>query len=405
MTEHIFLADKPISENNKVDSIFLVLVLLLWGLGLYTQFICTQEKAISLHFSSKYYFFYRQVIFSALGLVVFALVSLVPMKFIRKSVFFASLICLVLCFVTIFLGDKHKGATRWLSFGGFSFQPSEFAKFFLVLYLSHLFVKHSKEYELNNKECLFPLLVLFAFALTVFAQKDFSTGVFILIVGIAMFVICGANILYLTPFLVFVIPATVLLVASEDYRLNRVLAFFHPEDFESTYAYQVIKSQNAIKAGGFWGTGMGTGMNLVPSIPEVQTDYIFAGFANSMGLLGVTVYIFILILFAWRGFKISFNCPNKFASYASFGLVFTIVLQSLTNIAVVSGAAPTTGIPLPFFSAGGSSLISTFLMCGFVLNASHCKADDEDSEYKNEFNTYNAEEVFESFNGVRVEYE
>ncbi len=405
----VFLADRPVSESGKIDVVFLMLFFLLWGLGLYTQFICTQEKAMSF-MSSKYYFFNRQLIFSAVGFVAMAAVSLVPMKIIRKAVPLCALLIFALCVVTIIFADPttQNGAARWLQVGGVSIQASEFVKFFLVLYLAHLFVKHHKEYEENNKEFAAPLFALFAFVMVIFLQRDFSTSILVLTVGIAMFVACGVKVLFLVPFLLFLIPAGIFMILSEEYRIKRLLSFMHPELYSTNEAFQFLSSQNAIRAGGFWGTGTGSGMNLVPRIPEIQSDYIFAGFANSMGLLGVTIYILILILFSLRGFKIAFNCPNKFASYSSFGLVFAILIQSLLNIAVVSGSVPTTGIPLPFFSAGGSSLVSVMMSCGFVLNASQCKADNEDNEENNfvsNENEFNSEEIVESFNGVSVEYE
>lgn len=119
-----------------------------------------------------------------------------------------------------------------------------------------------------------------------------------------------------------------------------------------------------------------------------------------MGLMGVTLYFILLVFFTYRGTRVSFNCPNKFASFASFGCIFSIFFQSLVNVAVVCGVLPSTGIPLPFFSSGGSSLIFTLCMCGFVINASHCVSDNEEAKYSEK-----TDEKIESFEGVIVEYE
>ena len=129
----------------------------------------------------------------------------------------------------------------------------------------------------------------------------------------------------------------------------------------------------AISAGGFWGNGIGTGLVRINSIPEIQADYIFAGWTEAMGLFGVIVYLFLLGFFSYRGYRTAMLCPKRFDAYTAFGCVTIILLQSLINCAVVCGLFPTTGIPLPFFSLGGSSIIVTLAMSGILLNASRCE--------------------------------
>ena len=396
MSDYVFLPESPLTNYHKSDWLFIISVVLLWGLGLFSIYVFTTEKALNL-FNNKYYFLIAQLKYSAVGLVFFLFTALIPIKVIRKFIFPVAILCLVFCIAACF-GKNVKGSHRWLFFGKFGFQPSEFSKIVIIFYLSHLFVKHKNEYEEDTKEFIFPLIVLFLYVVIIFLQKDFSTGVLIFVIGTAMFLICGANMNWLLPLILLAIPAFILMVAIEPYRLTRLLAFLRPSEF-TTAAYQQMASERAISAGRMFGQGLGSYLRYVSSIPEIQNDYIFSGWASSMGLLGVSLYFVLLVFFAFRGFKISFNCENSFASFAAFGCTFAILIQSLMNVAVVCGAIPTTGIPLPFFSSGGSSLISTLAMCGFIMNASHC-ADDENEDQK-----YSNSDDIETINGVVVENE
>ncbi len=407
MSNYMFFADRPIGNYKKSDTLFILVTFILWGLGIYTLFVCSGNVG-ERFFNDKNYFIARQLAYSAFGLAGFILFSVIPVQTVRKFIIPITICTLILCIFALIpgIGSERKGASRWISIPHvISFQPSEIVKFTLVLYLSHLFDEHSKEYEENSKEFIYPVVALLLFVMVIFLQKDLSTGAFIFFIGISMFIITGASLMWLIPFALLAIPAIILMITLEPYRLMRVLAFFKPEEFTLTTGYQNFASERAISAGGIWGVGSGMGLEKVSGIPEVQTDYIFAAWAGSMGLIGVTFYFILLFTFAMRGFKISLNSASRFASYSAFGCTLSIALQSIINCAVVCGAAPTTGIPLPFFSYGGSSLLVTFCMCGFIVNASHCNADSiyigRNSEKKNADDNDNIEKI----EGVVVEHE
>jgi len=261
--------------------------------------------------------------------------------------------------------------------GNFSFQPSELIKFSLVLFLANYFDKQEKLDNPEDKNVLPCVIGFVVFILVVFAQKDFSTGVFIAVIGILLFFVSGSKLRWIWPFLIIAIPAVCLMITLEPYRLQRVIGWIRPEEFGSTVNYQSLAAKRAISAGGLWGSGIGTGLVRINSIPEIQADYIFAGWAESMGLVGVIIFFILLGFFAWRGYRTAMICPDRFSAYSAFGCVSIIVLQSLLNTMVVCGLLPSTGIPLPFFSLGGSSIIITLAMCGFVLNASRCEESSE----------------------------
>ncbi|MBQ5491067.1 MAG: cell division protein FtsW [Treponema sp.] len=378
MKGYTFYAERPVDMQHKTDLGLVVATLLMWGLGMVTMYICTPDTAARLFDGDRYHFVVRHVINSAVGFSLLLFFAIIPMDKIRKLLPLFVLGTLVLCFLTFLpkIGVKRNGAPRWIAvpFMG-TFQPSELAKFAVVLFLANLFdrQKVTGEYDDDANSFMKPLGGLLVFVSVVFAQKDLSTGILIFVVGASLFFVSGARISWFFPLFFLGVLAGGLLTFKEEYRVRRLIAFFKPEQFANTTGYQLSQSKKAIISGGVWGQGLGTGLERTPYIPEVYADYIFAGWTEAMGFIGVIAYILLLVFFAWRAFKVSFTSPDRFAALGTFGCTVTIVVQSLLNLAVVCGAVPTTGIPLPFFSYGGSSIIVTLAMCGFMLNASRCE--------------------------------
>ena len=383
MSQFTFYANKPSETYHKIDMGLLASILLLWGLGMFTLFVCTQNYAGRAYVDTLY-FVKRQFICSIVGFVLFLFFMLTDMKVIRKILSIIVIASLILCIMTFIkpLSIEKNGARRWLRMpGNFSFQPSELIKFSLVLFLANYF---DKQEQIENEEdkSVFPCVIGFiVFIGVVFGQKDFSTGLFITVIGILLFFVSGTKLRWIFPFLLIAIPAVFLMISLNPYRLHRVIGWIRPDEFGSTINYQSIAAKRAISAGGVWGSGIGSGLVRINSIPEIQADYIFAGWSESMGYVGVVIYFVLLLFFAWRGYKTALICPDRFSAYGAFGCVSIIFLQSLLNTMVVCGLLPSTGIPLPFFSLGGSSIIITLAMCGFILNASRC---EESSEKKSE---------------------
>lgn len=360
----------------RCDIGLLISVILLWGTGLFTMLVCSQNYAARFFNNDALYFVKRQIICSGVGFVFFLSFLFVDMKTIKKAVFYIVLATVILCVLTFIkpLSIEKNGARRWIKMPfNFSFQPSELVKFALVLYLANYF---DKQFSLTNEEDrdVMPCVGIFlGMVLLVLLQKDFSTSAFLILVGVLIFFVAGAKLKWLIPFTIIAAPLGMLLIFSEQYRINRLIGFIRPTQGEASFNYQSNAAKSAISAGGFWGAGIGRGLSKLNSIPEVQADYIFAGWTEAMGYVGVIIYLLMLGFFAWRGYRAAYKCPNRFAAYGAFGCVTMIVLQSLINCMVVCGLLPTTGIPLPFFSVGGSSIIVTLMMCGFILNASRCE--------------------------------
>jgi cell division protein FtsW len=288
-----------------------------------------------------------------------------------------SLILSVMTFIPG-IGIERNGARRWIRLGFTTFQPSEMVKFVIVLYLANYFEKQSKIIESIDKTVFPAVLVSFILIASIAMQSDLSTSVFVAALAILLFIASGSKIFWLVPVMSIVVPLSALFVFLEPYRLNRIIGFLDQDSYLQTLNYQTYAARKAISAGGFWGQGLGSGLSRINSIPEIQSDYIFAGWAESMGYLGVLIYFAILALFAWRGLHCALTAKSRFASIAAFGFIVSIVAQSVMNVAVVGGVIPTTGIPLPFFSSGGSSILFTLATCGFLVNASRNEIEMND---------------------------
>lgn len=373
-----FFAEKPGRTYRKSDSVFIILTGLLWGIGIVTLYFCSSNYALRF-FGNSFYFVQRQLSSSLVGLfflVVFASVDVDKLRKILPIIVFGSLALCALTFVPG-IGVERNGARRWIRIPYFStFQPSEAVKFAMVLYLANLFDK--QESLSDSERSVFPaFLGLLVFTVIIFAQQDFSTGLFVFVIGLMLFFVTGAKLSWFIPFAALGIPAAALMILLKPYRVNRLIGFFAKDDYQQTLNWQVNGAKKAIADGGFWGQGIGSGLTKLGGVPEIQSDYVFAGWTEAMGLLGVVLYLALLAGFTYRVFKICMYTGNRFAAIASFGFGASIVAQSLLNIAVVGGVLPSTGIPLPFFSSGGSSMIFTLAMCGFLINASRIEQRDD----------------------------
>ena len=382
MAELNFIPERSSEIYRKSDTSFIISVILMWGIGIFTLFVCSSASGQKI-MNDSMYFLKRQLIASLVGFAGLLFFAIFPLNKQRKLLPAFSGITLLLCVMTFIPGIRVEGhnAYRWIKMPFFSFQPSELLKFAVILFLANYFDKYCRKDDLAEDKTVSPAVVSLSLCVAlVFGQKDFSTGMFILVIGLLMFYIADAKMLWLLPFCILAVPATILLVLTEQYRVNRIAGFINPDRFADSLNYQIIASKRAITTGGFWGQGIGEGLEKLNKIPEVQSDYIFAGWTEAMGYIGVILYFVLLIFFTYKAIRIALKCPDRFSAYGTFGCAACIFLQSLVNVGVVSGALPTTGIPLPFFSSGGSSIIVTLCMCGFIINASKCDSDTLYSE-------------------------
>ncbi|MBQ4013718.1 MAG: cell division protein FtsW [Treponema sp.] len=378
MGGYTFYPDKPLSQYKKSDTGLIVSIILMWGIGMGALYVCSSAYCGKV-FGNELMLVKRQLLASAVGFAGLLFFAFAPLSKIRKILPLIMLVCIVLLLATFVpaFNEERNGAKRWVKLPFFRFQPSELAKFAVILYLANFFDKYQRERDLEKRSVFPAVVVMTLFVALIFAEKDFSTGLFLFLICLLLFFISGIKTLWLVPMAAIGLPALAMMIVWEPYRMERIAGYLHPEEFSQGVNYQTNASLRAIGAGGFWGQGIGNGLTKLNSIPEVQADYIFAGWTEAMGFVGVAIYFVILCVFAYRAYKRAFMCPSRFGAIGTFGCISAILFQSLANVAVVCGAIPSTGIPLPFFSAGGSSMIVTLCMCGFMINAARGDENDE----------------------------
>ncbi len=294
------------------------------------------------------------------------------MRLIRILIPALLIVAIVLMLLTILtpLGSTRLGARRWREIGPLpSFQPSELLKISVMLFLAGFFAQVEPG-RLALKKILIPGLVILGSALLIIAQKDYSTMLVFLGVGFSLLLVAGLPLSWLMLFLTGVAGPAVVFLLIEPYRIRRLVSFLFPSIDPTGLNWQVNNSIRAISSGGLWGQGLGKGQYKLGSIPEVQSDFIFANIAEEMGLLGILLLFLLFFLFAFIGFRtyMRFHKVNRFNALAAFGITSLIIWQALVNIAVVTGMLPPTGITLPFFSQGGTSLFVVISESGLLYN-------------------------------------
>jgi cell division protein FtsW len=353
-------------------------VVLLTGLGLVILYSSSYASASRLFREGGLYFISRQIRAAVLGMALFFLASRVGLKGLRKLALPLAIFVAVLCILTLVpgIGDTRNGASRWIKLpGGRTFQPSELVKLALPLYLAHFFDKKQDSLDALTTGVLPPVLVTAVFFVLIYLQNNFSTAVFIAVNALIIFFLAGLGLRFFFSAFIMLLPLLGLLILSREHRLRRLISLIRPDWDPQGAGYQAGSSIRAIVSGAFWGKGLGQGTRKIASIPEVHSDFIFSAFAEESGFAGV-FFVFVLFgVFAWLGYRGALRSADTFKRLLACGLVTTIISQFMLNTAVVSGILPVTGLPLPFFSAGGSSLIITLIMAGIVVNV--CRSQSE----------------------------
>ena len=362
------------------DALLLLILIVTLGVGISVLFSASTYYAQRM-FQDPYYLFRRQLLWIVLGSVAGVTASQVPITTVRQAtpiVVASALILTVLTFVPG-IGRPIMGARRWVFVFGQCFEPAELVKFSIVLYLAAIFSKKQDRINDPVNSLLPPLLVVSLFVALIYLQNDFSTAFFILLIALAMFLIAQVRILFFLLLSLLFVPLGGMLLFTKAHRVRRLMAFLNPLADPSGSGYQVIAAQTAFISGGFWGRGLGKGVRKLGGLPEAHSDFIYAVVGEEAGFLGALFVLLLFLVLAWRGYSLAMKGKDSFARYLAFGITSTITLQALLNIAVVTGLVPATGIPLPFFSSGGSSMLLTLTMGGVLFNLSRQPQDGETS--------------------------
>lgn len=362
------------SEQRQPDYVLVGVVLLLLGIGLVMVFSSSSVVAGERH-DDPFYFLKRQAIFAALGLVGMAIASKVPYTVWRRwagPIFILNLVLLVLVIIPGVGTTAADGeARRWLELGPLSFQPSEFAKLATIVFLARWLADNRQPPLTSFKSGLLPKLAVLVLVFgLIMMEPDLGTALAIGGTFIVVLIVAGARLWHLSLLALPAVAAVAILIREAPYRMRRITSFLDPFADPQDSGFHIIQSLYALGTGGPFGVGLGNSRQKFFYLPELHTDFIFAILGEELGLLGGAVVILLFMLLAWRGFMIAATAPDGFACLLAAGLTAMIIVQAVINIGVVTSSMPITGLPLPFVSYGGTSLLFSLTGVGILLNIS-----------------------------------
>ena len=388
--------------NNSIDFTLLVSVLLLLALGLIMVLSASSPSALaqygdSYSFFSKqlifailgivamlfisesgnsYRYFSRQLIFAIAGLVFMMIISKIDYRFYQKFYKYALVFSILLLAITLLVGREINGAKRWIYVTeSLSVQPSEIVKFLMIIFYAGLLTKDRDNLPKYGKGFVLHLIPLVPVIGLLLLQPHFSASIVIIGICSIIMIIAGCKFWhFLVTGITFGVPTIIAIVTTAQYRLQRVVTFLDPWKDATGDGWQVIQSLYAIGSGGLFGVGLGESKQKFLYIPEPHNDFIFSILGEELGFVGCAFVIILFAIFVWRGIVIAMRAPDMFGSLVAIGIVSLVAIQVIINIAVVTSSMPATGMPLPFFSYGGTALFILLCEVGVLLNISRASA-------------------------------
>lgn len=368
------LQGKPLKKapHGKMDIVFLSLVLVLLTVGLIMLFSSGYPYSYT-HYGNSYHFIVRQARYAVIGVALMLGLSRFPYQKLRKLSWPAFAVSILMLGFLLVMPPMLKGTDvkRWIAIGSFSFQPTEIAKFSVILLFSHLITSNYK--QMGSVKVVGVLLAILAVTCgLVVAEPHISATLLILFIGILLMVIGGMKWLHVGVLGLVGVGgvAALLLSGVVSYSSDRIQCWLDPWSDPMGGGYQVIQSLLAIGSGGIMGRGLGKSRQKYLWVPEPQNDFIFSIVCEELGIIGAIIIVLLFCALVWRGFTIAIKAKDKFGCLMAVGLTFQVGLQAILNIMVVTNTIPNTGISLPFFSYGGTSLVLLLAQMGIVLSIS-----------------------------------
>ena len=367
------IKQNPNPDRPPVDYAMVVIILMLLCFGLVMVFSASSANAHYMYGDATY-FFKRQVLYAAFGLLLMWLSSRFPLKAIKQYTNRLFVVSIVLLLLVPVIGVEVNGAKRWLGFGGFTFQPSEIAKLTLVMFLAKSVTIYRDRISKLGDGYIRYMIIILLVAGVVLLQPHMSGAVVIAVGGVAVLFAAGFKVRYFVTTLLCAVPALWGLAVMSPYRFKRITSFMDPFADKLGESWQIVQSLYAIGSGGLFGLGLGQSRQKFLYIPEPQNDFIFAIICEELGFIGAIFVMFLFGLLIWKGIMIAKKAPDEYTALVATGITSLLAVQVLMNIAVVTSMMPVTGVPLPFFSYGGTSLVILLMEMGLLLNISrHCE--------------------------------
>ncbi|MRR38228.1 putative lipid II flippase FtsW [bacterium] len=360
-----------LKEIERYDLVILLMAVALTCFGVVMVYSASSVMATK-KFHDGFYFLKRQGIYALMGFGVMILAMRIDYRQWREYAVPILLGCLVLLLLVFIpgIGGAAKGASRWIRFPGFNFQPSELAKIALIMYMAYSLDKKQDKVKMFSTGFLPYMVLLAVLLLILLKQHDLGAALTMGGVAILMLFAAGTRPRYILGMVVLALPFLYFLVMNVDYRRRRILAYLNPWEDPTNTGFQIIQSWLAFGNGGVIGQGLGEGKQKMFYLPEAHTDFILSVVGEELGLIGVVVIAAMFLMLVLRGVRVALMSQDPFGRFLAFGIVTLLGIQAFVNMGVVTGLLPTKGLALPFISYGGSSLIVTLFAVGILLNVS-----------------------------------
>jgi cell division protein FtsW len=358
-----------------VDPLLAASVATLVGIGLIMVLSASSATAVAIHHDALY-FLKRQLAWLAVALLLSFVAYRIDYRKLRKlaPVGFVAAVVLLAAALIPHVGIVSGGARRWLGAGPLSFEPSEFAKLALVFYLaSALAAKGERIRSLSNG--VIPLAAMTALvAVLVYREPDLGTASLLVLTAGAMLFAAGARVAHLLAVAAITLPPAIVLVRHDPYKLARITAFMDPWKDPQDKGFHIVQSLMALGSGGWTGVGIGFSRQKFFWLPEAHTDFIGAIIGEELGFVGLAAIVVLFLVFAFRAVRIALGAPDRFGYFLTVGCLAMIVIQAFVNLGVITSSWPVTGVPLPFISFGGSSLVVSLVAVALVANVDSRRA-------------------------------
>ncbi|MEO8260189.1 MAG: putative lipid II flippase FtsW [Acidobacteriota bacterium] len=354
----------------KSDRVLFITTILLVGLSIVMVYSASAVVAFN-RTGQANLFLTKQAMWATLGLAVMAVLMRVDYGHYRQPAFIWSIVgVVVVALIAVLFRAPVNGARRWFGIGGIGIQPSELAKLATVFFIAALLERRQHRIDDVGHTLLPIAVVVFGLVALILPEPDFGTSMSLLLIGAVMVFAAGVSYRYVIGVALAALPILYIAVMGSVYRRRRTLAFLNPWDDPFGDGFQIIQSLIAVGTGGIWGRGLMNSVQKLFYLPEPHTDFIYSVIAEELGLIGATLVALCFCVIAWRGLRVALRAPDRFGAFLALGLTTMVAVQAFVNISVVLGMMPTKGIPLPFVSSGGSSLLVNLIGMGILLNVS-----------------------------------
>ena len=352
-------------KKKRMDYTLLVIVFLLVAVGLVILYSTSAYNG-DVKFHDSFYYLKKQVFATILGLVMMFWVAGIDYHVWQQFAAVCYLAAVGLSIAVMLFGKEYNGSKIWLSLGPFSFQPSEFAKVALIIFLSWIVTKHAK--TIAKTGTMFRIVLWMLPIVGLVGTSNLSTAIIILGIGVVLVFVASPRYAQFVGMGVLGCAFMGIFLALESYRLERLAIWRNPENYEK--GYQTLQGLYAIGSGGLFGTGLGNSVQKLGFVPEAQNDMIFSIICEELGLVGAAFIVFLFLILIWRFFLIATHSRDLFGALIASGAMAHMMIQVILNIAVVTNTIPNTGITLPFISYGGTSVVFLLIEMGLVLSVS-----------------------------------